>query len=117
MTYKLDTTVNILGTTYLITAKTQEEDSYLHGLDGYTDYIDKRIVVADRMNEHKSDEVIARAVRHEVIHAFLHESGLAFNWRRKKKGHDETAIDWLAIQWPKINVVLGQIFATVKIEE
>lgn len=46
-----------------------------------------------------------RIVRHEIIHAFLFESGLGFNYEHKPFGHDETMVDWLAIQWPKIKHV------------
>jgi len=120
MTYKLDTTVNILGTPWTIIAKTLEEDHCLQDVDGYTDFTDKTIIVADRMHDdlfHNPAAITAQAIRHEIIHAFLFESGLAFNFEHPEKGHDETTIDWLAIQWPKINNVLGQIFATVRVEE
>lgn len=46
-----------------------------------------------------------RIVRHEIIHAFLFESGLGFNYEHKPFGHDETMVDWLAIQYPKIKIV------------
>lgn len=40
-----------------------------------------------------------KVTRHEIIHAFLEESGLADNseWAR-----NEEMIDWFAIQLPKI---------------
>lgn len=41
-------------------------------------------------------------LRHEIIHAFLLESGLGYNIEHKEYGHEETMIDWLAIQSPKI---------------
>lgn len=41
-------------------------------------------------------------LRHEIIHAFLFESGLGFNLEHRESGHEETLIDWLAIQFPKI---------------
>ncbi len=42
-------------------------------------------------------------LRHEIVHAFLHESGLSFNangtdcWAK-----NEEMVDWFAIQGPKI---------------
>lgn len=50
-------------------------------------------------------ENVEELVRHEVIHAFQFESGLAFNWEHKPLGVEETTVDWFAIQWPKINEV------------
>lgn len=39
-----------------------------------------------------------KITRHEIIHAFLFESGLDFNsW-----GRNEEFVDWLALQFPKI---------------
>ena len=54
-----------------------------------------------------------RIVRHEIIHAFLFESGLGFNYEHKPFGHDETMVDWLAIQWPKIK----HVFRIMDIED
>lgn len=42
-------------------------------------------------------------MRHEIIHAFLAESGLQANYEHYRQfGHDETLVDWMAIQFPKI---------------
>ena len=38
-------------------------------------------------------------IRHELIHAFLYESGLDVN---SKWGTDETLVDWIALQFPKM---------------
>lgn len=51
-----------------------------------------------------------KALRHEIIHAFLFESGLGFNWQHMEQfGHDETTIDWFAIQSPKIFKVFKEL--------
>lgn len=54
-----------------------------------------------------------RIIRHEIIHAFLFESGLGFNFEHKPYGHDETTVDWFAFQWPKIE----KVFKALNIEE
>lgn len=58
-------------------------------------------------------ENVEELVRHEVIHAFQFESGLAFNWEHKPLGVEETTVDWFAIQWPKIN----KVFKLLEVEE
>lgn len=47
--------------------------------------------------------------RHELIHAFLYECGLndSSDWAR-----NEELIDWLAIQFPKINVLFEKAGVT-----
>ena len=56
---------------------------------------------------------INRVIRHEVIHAFMFESGLGYNFVWDRDGVDETIVDWYAIQYPKIK----QVFAELGIEE
>ena len=43
-----------------------------------------------------------KVLRHEIVHAFMFESGLAENWEHKDYGQEETVVDWFAIQGPKI---------------
>lgn len=44
-----------------------------------------------------------------VIQTFAFESGLGDNWKHDTLGHDEMAIDWFAIQYPKIKTVFKQL--------
>ena len=99
-------TIDVLGTLYTIKYRTPEQDEFLKDCDGYIDKTSKEIVVADFTNksELKSPEVqIKKNLRHEIIHAFFYESGLWENWEHKKYGHEETTVDYFAIQWCKIN--------------
>lgn len=51
-----------------------------------------------------------KSLRHEIIHAFLFESGLGANFEHPNQfGHDETFIDWFAIQYPKIKAVFEEL--------
>ena len=51
-----------------------------------------------------------KQLRHEIIHAFLSESGLQCNWQHTEQfGHDETTVDWFAIQSPKIFEVFKEL--------
>lgn len=85
-------TINILGTKYeLTTAKDFEElDS---DEDGFCDFVDKRIGVRE------DAELKNKEIRHEIIHAFMFESGLDMN---SEFGRNEELIDWIAIQGEKI---------------
>lgn len=104
--------VNILGTTYKVELKVPYgKDKHLTGTFGYTDFHGKRIVVADvntipgweEATKECARDVYEGTVRHEVIHAYLMESGLDGSsngvdcWAR-----NEEMVDWFAIQFPKL---------------
>ena len=98
--------INILGTEYTVEERNKQTDNYLVGADGYTDHTTKECIVDD-MKETEPDsrtwkklELYKKCVkRHEIKHAFLHESGLDCNsqWAR-----NEEMVDWIAIQFPKL---------------
>ena len=76
--------INVLGTNYTIEYKSFKDDEKLKDLDGYTDFYLKRIVVEEDFEDRiKLKEKIKayqnKILRHEIIHAFLFESGLDCN--------------------------------------
>lgn len=106
--------VNILGTEYAIIIKKYDEDEAFErrSIDGYCDGLTKQIVCCDMSTykgwEHEPQETIGAAqketLRHEIVHAFFHESGLADSslnldgaWAK-----NEEMVDWIALQGPKI---------------
>lgn len=106
--------VNILGTKYKIRTHKVSEDLILKNnrYSGYCGEESKIIVVADmseeeffpNMSKYEQEEYRKRVLRHEIIHAFLNESGLSdsssvpgVGWAK----HEEM-VDWFAIQAPKI---------------
>lgn len=94
-----DLTVSILGTTYTIIEKP------LKDCDGYCDKTTKEIAVAVKDNDcdlGNFEEYRKKVLRHEIIHAYHHESGLDNNFENKPYGFSETLVDWFAIQSPKI---------------
>ncbi len=99
-------TVNILGTDYTIEERTQDEDEILNdSTDGYCDKTVKLIVVGndpDKSDLKDYDEYKKLVLRHEIIHAFLFESGLHESFTHPTTGHDEQYVDWFAVQSPKI---------------
>lgn len=100
-------TVNILGTEYTIAAKSRDKDERLSDCDGYCDKTSKEIVIVDLENEEYDISDIEwlgkKVLRHEIVHAFLYESGLHENFENHQWGGvDESIVDWIAIQFPKI---------------
>lgn len=105
-------TVKILGTKYTIEEVDKDSDSSLEEADGYCDVTSKRIVITKEYSENGADnweERRKKLPRHEIVHAFLFESGLHENFRHKKWGHDETLVDWIAVQSPKMLKVFKKI--------
>lgn len=97
--------IDILGTEYTITDKTKEEDPYLEKCDGYCDKSVKKIVISKKEDDCELANFKwyrRKIMRHEIIHAFLFESGLHENWHHDEYGHDETVVDWIAVQFPKL---------------
>ena len=97
--------VNILGTEYLIKEQSEKENRLLEGYDGYCDWTTKEIVVEREIEGTLTDmDVYVRKVlRHEIVHAFLVESGLAeCSGNTKAWAMNETMVDWFARMGPKI---------------
>ena len=104
-----DRKVNILGTEYIIKERTLAEDELLESRDGYTDWTTREIVVR-RENELEEGSLgnmeayIREVIRHEIVHAFLLESGLD-GCATSPFGawvQNEEMIDWIARQGQKI---------------
>lgn len=103
--------VNVLGTVYKI--------KYIPSLDGRggeTDFYTKDIRISEQEDvpaEYKTDnlkEMQRHVLRHELIHAFLFESGMD----QSSAAHEawavnEEMIDWMAIQMPKIMAAYDSI--------
>lgn len=110
------TTILILGTPYTIEYKSESEDPKLKDLNGYCDGCLKQIVIEN----HKDDTTVSDAakkikmnesLRHEIIHAFLNESGLS-NDSLEYSGSwskNEEMVDWFAIQFHKIEEVFDSL--------
>lgn len=96
--------ISVLGAWYTVDIKMAAEDPLLKNCDGYTDKTTRSIVIADvpednELGDYKNYQ--QKVLRHEIIHAFLFESGLHECWSHND-GHDETFVDWIAVQFPKL---------------
>ncbi len=119
----MKTKVNVLGTNYTIRKVSHGQDEYMVRMHfgGYCDGTSKEIVLLDLAtvpnegwNTTPKEVIKAReneTLRHELIHAFLNESGLGWNtfthdgaWAK-----NEEMVDWIAIQFPKISKVFIEL--------
>lgn len=94
--------VNILGTEYKLIESDSGKDPSLKSADGYCDNTIKTLVVKDIVPDTNSfgdlKEYKKRVIRHELIHAFLFESGLD----NESWAGNEEIVDWIANQFPKL---------------
>ena len=107
--------INILGTDYKLKEKCNiEKYKALQDMEAYTDFSTKEIIISEYDEDYKSIKDlqyhIRKVKRHEIIHAFLYESGLDNNtdWAT-----NEEIVDWIAMQYPKMK----KIFKKLNIEE
>ncbi len=115
--YMQDFKVNILGSEWNVKFGNEKEYPNLTNVDGYTDLSIREIVVDDM--EASQGQIGAKAdlksyqkqvVRHEIIHAFLLESGLDSNSNNADSwAVNEEMVDWFAIQSPKIFKVFNEL--------
>lgn len=90
--------VNILGTRYKIIETNDIEDDRDGSCDRSVHVITVRKEWPQRPNTIADISVYKKQLlRHEMIHAFLFESGLVV-----EGGLTEEQVDWLAIQWTKL---------------
>ena len=96
--------VNILGTDYEIRKVGVKEYPKLSTMNanGLAELYSKELIINAEMNS-KSGEEFAnfkgfenKVIRHEIIHAFFHESGLV------DYTADEDLVNWIALEFPKI---------------
>lgn len=100
--------INILGTEVIVEFRTETEDEKLEGLSGYYDPTVDLIVVKnydapDQHSVNNLEHLQKETLRHEIIHAFLYESGVqGCSSPCDAWATNEEMVDWFAIQAPKI---------------
>lgn len=107
---------NILGTEYKILIKSSEEEPRLVKNWGFTDTCTKEIVIASDCDKETDEtcrsliEFKNKVIRHELLHAFLYESGMKeCSSATQSWVENEEMIDWFAIQSPKIFKVYKEL--------
>lgn len=106
--------IDILGTKYTIKHVNAGQDEYMDKMNfgGYCDDLCKEIVILNLKSvpdweddpDSRIKEKEKETTRHEIIHAFLSESGLEWNSFVPDKAwaKNEEMVDWIAIQFPKL---------------
>jgi len=106
--------IDVLGTKYTLKRVNRGQDAYMDkmGFAGYCDNNKKYIAILNLKSlpdwADEPEQSIVRqekeTIRHELIHAFLNESGLSWSslgienaWAK-----NEEMVDWFAIQMPKL---------------
>lgn len=110
--------IEVLGTKYKIEYRNLKDDEKLEEMEGYTDLYQKLIVIGNieqrdyfKNEPKKKLEIVKNKIlRHEIVHAFLYESGLDTNSNKSYSWADnEEMVDWIAIQSPKIYEVYREL--------
>lgn len=103
--------VNVMGCNYKIIRVNRDQYKTCEGADGWCDLYGKKIYYVDPETAPDNDpigaspeELVKQVLRHEIVHAFLAESGLAFNshsivgaWAM-----NEEMVDWIAWNGDKL---------------
>lgn len=113
------TTVTILGQPYRVLLCPRENDSYFDkaNVDGYCEQFTHEIVVCSYSKDWETVDrraVIEEIIAHEVVHAYMYESGLGANWEHKQFGQEETTVDWIAYQVEKIHTTLQDVYSKLE---
>ena len=109
---ELPVKINVLGTTYIVGASRPDEDKNLDNVDAYCDHTTKRIVVNNDYIKGATignpEYYMKKVLRHEIIHAFMYESGLDEQATFDDE-HFEQMVDWIAIQHEKLHAIYEQL--------
>lgn len=106
--------IKVLGTTYRVEVHKYADDPLFdeEGIIGYCDDNSKRLVACDLRThpaygsapDESIDANLRETFRHELVHAFLAESGLnacAVTYNGPWTSNEEM-VDWIAVQGPKL---------------
>lgn len=100
--------VHILGTEYKILIIEEGDYRYNREADGWCDTSAKELLLFNyKQSVNSVKDLVAyqkKVLRHEIVHAFLYESGLwGDSCESKCWAKNEEMVDWIAIQEPKLN--------------
>lgn len=103
--------IDILGEEWELMQADSGKEPYLEDCDGYCDHTLKKCIIKKIVPTGGTvgdvDTSMKQTARHEIIHAFLFESGLgADSW-----ASNEEVVDWIARQFPKLLKVFMKIGA------
>lgn len=111
--------VRVLGTEYEIISIAETNDNLekyplLKDSSGYTDITTKQIYILKYKQSEDTftnlDVLYKKTLRHELVHAFLYESGL-FNNSKDDWARNEEIVDWIAMQFEKLLATFKKVGA------
>lgn len=103
--------ITVLGCEYQITVVQHDQYKTCEGCDGWTDPYSKKIFLIDQTANPDCDPIatdpagrMKQVLRHEIVHAFLNESGLVYNSNFSMQGWatNEEMVDWIAWNGEKL---------------
>lgn len=97
--------VHIMGEKWEINECSIDEESRFEYCDGFCDWTTRRIFVRSELEGtlEDMDVYLKKVLRHEIVHAFLFESGLAESSLPSEEwAKNEEMIDWIARNGEKI---------------
>jgi hypothetical protein len=96
----VNSTVDILGTEYAIIIDGDKDNPKMTG-SGYIECFSKEIVLKDIVADNNTFKNLnmfkQQVLRHEIVHAFVQESGLDLD-----RDTEEQIASWIAVQMPKM---------------
>ena len=99
--------IQVLGTEYEILVETADDNSKLEDANGLCEFWSKKLIIdiakPERTTYENLEAFNKKVLRHEIVHAFLGESGL------KEYMADEVLVDWIAVQFPKMLNVFEEL--------
>lgn len=101
--------IKVLGIEYKIYFTNEGKEPRIKNVWGFCDFHTREIMIRDDIEKEGEDtcknlvDFKKKVLRHEIIHAFLYESGLRENSKSSMAwAENEEMVDWIAIQFPKI---------------
>lgn len=109
----VDIVVDILGEPWRVKVCSSDVEPRLKDNAGFTDWTSHFMGIADPDETEGSldndVEFVKHVARHEIVHAFMFQSGLGDDWRHSDMGHDETVVDWIARQFKAMQKVIEKV--------
>lgn len=102
--------LNIMSSMWDVIFRSEKEDNELAKNDGYCDVTRKQIIIVSERDGVLEDYGYIKwhALRHEIVHALLIESGLGFAWEHPEYGHEEVIVDWIALKYDTLTDIYRQ---------
>ena len=105
--------ITVLGQEYKLFKGTEKQYPVLKDANGYVDLYAKKIIIDETAGTPESgfksecpEPAVNLIYRHEIIHAFFTESGVAYNLSNDE---EELLTDWIAKQFPKMKKVFEEL--------